>query len=272
MTLIRIHVLRCGTVGTDETIPDRSASRDPLAFTGLMRGDKHKVWLPVYTYLIEHPAGNVLVDTGWHTDVRTDRVRHLSWELDMASKAVLPPGEAVSEQLDRLGLSASQIDTVLLTHLDVDHVSGLELVKDAKTICAHPAELRAASRHDIRYHKQLWQNIPIAPLNMTQSETGPNGLSFDVFGDSSVIFVDLAGHSDGTTGVIIQNEGRFVILTSDACYNRQNRELLKLQGITTDRDSAMRALVWIQKMSRKPGCVEILSTHDPETEPHTIEL
>ena len=28
---IKIHVLQCGTVGTDETIADRSQSKNPLA-------------------------------------------------------------------------------------------------------------------------------------------------------------------------------------------------------------------------------------------------
>jgi N-acyl homoserine lactone hydrolase len=85
-------------------------------------------------------------------------------------------------------------------------------------------------------------------------------------------FVDLAGHSDGTTGVLIQNGGRFVMLTADACYNRQNWEQLRLQGITTDREKALRALEWVRMMSREPGCAGILATHDPEIKPHTIEL
>lgn len=269
---MRIHVLRCGTVGTDETIPDRSKSANPYAYTGVLRGARHRVWLPVFTYLIEHPGGKILVDTGWHTDVRTDRKKHLSWQLDLASKAVLPPGEAVTEQLAALGLSPAELDTVLLTHLDVDHVSGLKLVKDAKTICANAAELEAADRGGLRYRRKLWEGVPIQPLPMTHTGVGPNGMSFDVFGDGSVQFVDLSGHSDGTTGVLLQNGGRFVILTADACYNRKNWEQLRLQGITTNREKALRALEWVRKMSREPGCAEILATHDPEIRPHTIEL
>lgn len=269
--MIRIHVLQCGTVGTDETVPDRAKSKNPYAYTGVLRG-RHRVWLPVFTYLIEHPQGKILVDTGWHTDVRKDPVKHLSWQLNIASKAILPPGEAVSEQLSALGISPAQLDAVLLTHLDVDHVSGLELVKDAQKIYANARELRAADRGDVRYNRNLWKDIPIEPLPMAHTGVGPNGLSFDVFGDGSVRFVDLSGHSAGTTGVLIQNGGRFVLLTADACYSRQNWEQLKLQGITTNPVEALRALVWVRGMSRRPGCAEILATHDPEVRPHTIEL
>lgn len=270
--MIRIHVLRCGTVGTDETVPDRTKSGNPFAYTGVLRGGRHRVWLPVFTYLIEHPDGKILVDTGWHTDVRTDRKKHLSWQLDIASKAVLPPGEAVTEQLAALGLSPAELDLVLLTHLDVDHVSGLKLVKGAKKICASAAELRAANRGELRYNRKLWEGVSIEPVPMAHTGIGPNGMSFDVFGDGSVHFVDLSGHSDGTAGVLIRSGGRFVILTADACYNRQNWEQLKLQGITTDENKAMRTLEWVQKMSRRPDCAEILATHDPEIRPHVITL
>jgi N-acyl homoserine lactone hydrolase len=270
--VIRIYALRCGTVGTDETVPDRARSENPYAYTGIFRGGKHRVWLPVYTYLIEHPRGNILVDTGWHTAVRSDPIKHMSWQLNIASKAVLPPGEAVTEQLALLGLAPSQLDFVLLTHLDVDHVSGLKLVKDAKKIYAGEAELKAASRLDMRYNRKLWEGIPIVPVPMAHTGIGPEGMSFDVFGDGSIQFVDLSGHSAGTTGVLITSGGRFVLLTADACYNRSNWEKLKLQGITTDKGKALRALEWVQKMSRQPGCAEILATHDPEIQPHMIKL
>jgi glyoxylase-like metal-dependent hydrolase (beta-lactamase superfamily II) len=196
----------------------------------------------------------------------------MSWPLHIASKAILPPGEAVTEQLAARGLVPAELDAVLLTHLDVDHVSGLKLVKDARRIFANGAELEAAKRGGIRYNRKLWENIPIAPLPMTRSGLGPNGMSDDVFGDGGVQLIDLAGHSDGTTGVLIQNGGRFVILTADACYNRQNWEQLKLQGITTNPEKALRALAWVQKMSRQPGCAGILATHDPEVKPHEIIL
>lgn len=270
--MIKLHVMHCGTVGTDETVPDRERSKNPYAFSGVLRGERHRVWLPVYAYLIEHPKGKILVDTGWHTEVRTNQRNHLSWKLNIASKAVLPPGEAVTEQLAALGLSPADIDIVLLTHLDVDHVSGLALVKDAKKIYANEAELNAVRRGDIRYNRKLWEGISIAPLPLEHSGIGPNGLSFDVFGDGTVQFVDLSGHSDGTTGVIVKNGDRFVVLTADACYNRQNWEQLKLQGITTDKEKALRALEWVRAMSRKAECAEILATHDPEIQPHTIEL
>lgn len=270
--MIKIDAMRCGTVGTDETIPDRSRSKNPYAYTGVLRGERHRVWLPVYAYLIEHPNGRILVDTGWHTNVRTDQKKHLSWQLNIASKAILPAGEAVTEQLKARGLSASDIDMVLLTHLDVDHASGLSLVKDARAVYAGRAELDAVRQGDIRYNEKLWEGIDIKPVPMSKNSGFPHHEAWDVFGDGTVFFVNLAGHSAGMTGVMIKNNGKFVILTGDACYNRHSWENRKLPGITADAGKARKSIEWVAKMSKSPDCVEILATHDPEVVPHSIEL
>lgn len=272
MRQIEIYTMRCGTVGTDETVPDKSKSRNPYAYTGVLRGTQHQVWLPVYVYLIVHPKGKILIDTGWHTKVRQDQKKHLSWKLNVASKAFLPEGEAVTEHLKAMGLSPKELDYVLLTHLDVDHVSGVELVKNAKCICANEAELYAVGKGDIRYNKKLWENIIIHPFQMKDTGIGPHGRSLDVFQDGTVQFIDMSGHSAGTTGVIINNQERFVLITADACYNHQSWEEMRLPGITVDRDKAEAALRWVHDMSKKKECVEILATHDPEIKPHRIVL
>lgn len=270
--MIKIHAMRCGTVGTDETVPDRRKSANPYAYTGVLRGRRHRVWLPVYTYLIEHPKGRILVDTGWHTDVRGDQRKHMSWKLNVASKAKLPAGEAVTEQLAAMGLTPFDLDIVLLTHMDVDHASGVKLVGDAKKIYANEAELAAVTRGNIRYNRRLWEDVPIKPLVMQNTGVGPFGKSFDVFGDGTVQFVDLAGHSDGMTGVLVSHDKKFAVMTGDACYARANWESRRLQGITTDKGKALASIDWVAKMAGTPGCVEILATHDPEISPHTIEL
>ena len=134
--MIKIHVLHCGSVGVDPAVPFRDISKNPLAYTGFLRSSMRRIYLPVSTYLIEHPKGLILFDTSWHTDVREHHITHESFPLWFASKPILPPGEAVNEQLKSLGYQPSDLDFVILSHMDVDHVSGLRLVKDAKKIYA----------------------------------------------------------------------------------------------------------------------------------------
>ena len=55
--MIKVRVLPCGSTVVDEALPFSNKSKNPLTFTGLFRGKKHKTSVPVRAYLIEHPKG-----------------------------------------------------------------------------------------------------------------------------------------------------------------------------------------------------------------------
>ena len=74
---IKIHVMHTGLVRVDKGLPFHGLFRNPLAFTGILRSAKNKVTLPVSSYLIEHPNGLILVDTGWGKTIRQGNWREL---------------------------------------------------------------------------------------------------------------------------------------------------------------------------------------------------
>lgn len=269
---VKVHVFHTGEVNVDPAVPFRDISRNPIAYTGLLRNPKKRIWLPVSAYLIEHPKGLVLIDTGWHKDVRVNQRKHMSWKLNIASKARLPLGEAIDEQLQSLGITPKDLDYVFLSHMDVDHISGVDLVKDAKQILTSKEELQAATTGELRYEKRLWENVNIHTFEMKNSSYGPFGRSYDVFNDESILMIDVAGHTKGSSATLVQNNGKFILLTGDCGYSKDSWEKLRLPGPISDKGKMRKTLEWVGEMSHKEGCIEILATHDPEVKPHIIEL
>ena len=159
MDTIKIHVLHCGQVVVDSMLAFSQKSWNPLAFTGFLRSKKHLLTLPVSAYLIEHPKGLILIDTGWHTDVRINQRKYLGPVLYMVNKAFLPAGEAIHEQLEQLGYQPSDIDYLILTQLDCDHVSVLKLVKDAKRILVIKLEQEVAEVDPVRYSSSMFKSV-----------------------------------------------------------------------------------------------------------------
>ena len=258
-----IHILKCGSTIVDEALPLSSKSKNPLAYTGIGRSGSHKIEVPVTAYLIEHPKGLVLVDTGWDTKLREDARKYEGFANNFASPGFLPEGQAVTEHLERLGYAPKDIDYCILTHLDIDHAGGLRLVKNAKRIMASEAEAEAAKKHHVRYRKCLWKDVTI--------ETFPN-IEYDLFQDGTILLKPLPGHSAGMTGVKVQNNGKYAVIAGDAGYCRQSWEQLVLPGITWRKESAKQSLRWLQAASKDPDCVAILATHDREGASEVIEL
>ena len=195
-----------------------------------------------------------------------------SYLLYLVNQGILPMGEGVDEHLSRLGLTSSDLDAVLITHLDCDHANGLELVKDTKRFLVAADEVRFAKKHRARYYKGWWKDIPLTEFEWND-RLGPVGKSYDLLGDGSVELVNIPGHSDGLFAVKIKHEaGKFVLLFSDGGYARKSWQETILSGIAADRKKQKESLAWIRAESLDPNCVESLAAHDSDIKPHVIEL
>lgn len=271
MTKIEIHILHCGQVQVDEAIPFKEKTLNPLALAGLFRSQKHQLLLPVSAYLIKHPKGLVLIDTGWHTDVRENQKKYIGWPHYKAFKAILPENQAINEQLALMGILPKDIDCVVISHLDTDHVSGLHLVKEAKNILVSQQEMDAASRN-FRYISKMWKGTKIRPFQFQQTGIGTQESSFDLFGDGTVELIHTPGHSKGLITTKIEKNDKFVILASDCGYAKKSWEDMIMPGIYFDKTIMIDSLQWVRKMSLSANCIEVIANHDPDVKPHIIEL
>lgn len=266
---IKIHVMKCGEVGVDPAVPTRDVSKNPIAFTGLFRSPKRQIWLPVFTYLIDHPFGNILVDTSWSKDVRTNPRKAESFKLLFASKPNLPEGKSVDEQLISKGITAESLDYVFLTHMDVDHVNGIQSVKDAKHIMASKEEIDAANKGKVRYWKKQWKGIRFDEFLFNEDKKSGKKV-FDVFGDGTVSVIFTPGHSAGSITILVKNNDKSVLIAGDTGYLKSSWRELRLPGPVYNKSKMKEALQWINSIEQ--NSTTILASHDPEIEDQIIEL
>ena len=59
---MKIHVLQCGSIRVDPTVPYGKRLDLLEAAKQITAADKNRITLPVFTYLIEHPKGLILLD------------------------------------------------------------------------------------------------------------------------------------------------------------------------------------------------------------------
>lgn len=279
--MIKIHVLHTGEVRVSPYLPFGGDNCNLLKASGMTTPKKDWIWLPVSVYLIEHPKGLILVDTGWHRDMSPEGVYDKAAQIKSLGSRVLynvnqgqiPLGKAVDEQLEGMGIKTADIDYVLLTHLDCDHANGLRAVKDAKRILVAAEELECARKNGfIRYKKKWWEGVDMHTIEWNGTE-GPAGKSFDLFGDGSVKMINIPGHCDGLCAVkITREDGKYVLLFSDGGYATKSWKEMITSGVSLDKDKQKKSLMWIREQSMDSNCMESLATHDTDIKPHVIEL
>ena len=69
MSTIKIHVFHTGEVCVSPNLPFGGDDCNAIKASGIFEKKDTRLWLPVSAYLIEHPKGRLLVDTGWARDM-----------------------------------------------------------------------------------------------------------------------------------------------------------------------------------------------------------
>lgn len=270
MNKIRLHIFHTGKVIVDRAIPLHE--KNPLAVTGLFRSKDKQLTLPVSAYLIAHPKGKVLIDTGWDTKYATERPKQLFGMVDKISAPIIEKDEGIDSKLASLGLAPCDIDGVYISHMDFDHASGLRLVKDAKGIFTSEEEWRACNAFSIRY-VDTWSGIcKVGTFAYSESGVGPVGRSFDVFGDGTVLLVHTPGHSHGLFAVMINGSDGYIILGNDGAYLPESFSQRIIPGFTVDNSLAAKSLDWLIKCKNDPNCIGVFVNHDPTVTEQTLEV
>lgn len=268
--MIEVHVFHTGSVKVDQAIPHKE--KNPFALTGFMRSKEKKLVLPVSCYLIQHPKGNILIDTGWDTIYAKESPKQLLGAVNKISKPIIGEDEGIDSKLKKIGIEPTDIDRVFISHMDFDHTSGLRLVKDAKKIQTSEEEWKAANQFNPRY-VDTWSGIcDIETFSYENTGIGPVGKSYDVFNDRSIILISAPGHSKGMFCVKISNNEKYVVLGNDAAYTQKSFEEQIIPGFTTDVMIAEKSLLWLCQCRKDSNCIEVLANHDPNVEEHVIEL
>lgn len=137
---MRLYPLRTGSV----RIKAAQCARKPGGAFRVLTDSEWSERLPIYSWLIDHPDGLIVVDTGetcrtreagyfpkWHPYYR--------WAVEMD----VQPEDEIGPRLSAIGLSASEVRTVILTHFHTDHAGGLHHFQKAR-IWASQTEIEIA--------------------------------------------------------------------------------------------------------------------------------
>jgi glyoxylase-like metal-dependent hydrolase (beta-lactamase superfamily II) len=213
--------------------------------------------VPVLSVLVDHPRGRLLFDTGVHCLARVDPVGRLGAERVKRLTVKSKEGDDVVPQLSRLGVTPDEIRYVANSHLHFDHCGGNEFFPRATILVQRP-ELEAARRPGF---VPSYSPSPIDfdhPLDYRMIDG-----EHDVFGDGSVVLIPTYGHTPGHQSLLVRGRnGAPLVVTSDACYTRENMDRDVLPKILWDAAIMRDSLARLRKLRDQTGATTIYG-HDP---------
>jgi N-acyl homoserine lactone hydrolase len=237
---------------------------------GLMGGGP-RIDTPVPAFLVEHPgAGMLLVDVGLHPSVAVDPKQNFGRLNAWALKPEMTQSQAVPAQLRALGIEASAVKTVLMTHLHVDHASAMSEFPGATFLFAD-REWAAASEGGPREgyiqrqydHAFDYRTIDFEGGDYVDSFASFGG-AIDVFGDGSVRCVYTPGHTFGHMSVVLRLKNREVLIAADAAYRRSTIANGEMPYQCADEHLYERSLREIQIYAQQTPEALVIPGHDQQ--------
>jgi len=111
---------------------------------------------------------------------------------------------------------------------------------------------------------QEWRAKLLAPWLRKGAKVEKVKGDHDVFGDGSVVMLDLPGHTPGHHGLLVQLPKRgAVLLSGDAVHFRENMETMGVPSFNTDRAQSLASMDRFGKLARNLRATLIIQ-HEEE--------
>jgi glyoxylase-like metal-dependent hydrolase (beta-lactamase superfamily II) len=219
-----------------------------------------------FSVLIEHPQkGWIIFDTGVHPDAMNG---YLSEFLQDFSPYYHDEDQTMINQLAKIGLKPTDIQTVVLSHAHFDHTGGLNLFTNAEVYWA---------RADFDAAMEALYSVPGNPeyVAYVRADIGSpkvkkiNFVDEDFALAEGIDVIHLPGHSPDILGLLVHLEGGTIILPSDAIYSPANYGDPDngippvLPGSFYDSTSCKKSVEKVRKLQKKYNA-KIIFSHDYE--------
>src|SRR4029077_19597283 len=237
---VKLYAFTCGTV-TGE-------------FAHLMEGGEGDITVPIPVFLIEHPKGRVLFDTGLHPDCQHDPAGRLGPRLAGLFRIGFQPGEEVSARLEAIDRDPGKIDLIINSHFHFDHVGGNALIPNA-TMLVQRREWEAGMDPDTAARRGFNpRDFDLGhKLRLVDGE-------HDVFGDDSVVCLPTYGHTPGHQSLRMRLDHGEVVLAADACYFCQTLRERRLPRNMYDREAMLASLDRLEALGNGAGLASFSAT------------
>jgi glyoxylase-like metal-dependent hydrolase (beta-lactamase superfamily II) len=183
------------------------------------------VTIPVSMWVIDHPKGLVVFDTGNNNAVSDGKCKS-HWAAGNCDflKPSQKREDVIDAQLKKLGYSTDQVKVVITSHAHLDHIGNIKMFPKAIHVIQKKELYQAWWPEKFQRDGGVFVvadfDGPARDFNYLELEG-----DYDLFGDGSVTILSTPGHTLGHQSVRIKlASGKTMVLAQDAIWMKENTE------------------------------------------------
>jgi len=238
----------------------------PLPIQGLVpslpKEKQREVTIPVNMWVIDHPKGLVVYDTGNNVAVSDGKCKsHWAAGLCDFLKPSQTRADVIDEQLKKLGYAPDKVKAVITSHAHLDHIGNIKLFPKAVHV------LQRKELYQAWWPEKFQRDGAFVMGDFDGPARDFDYLELDgdhdLFGDGTIMILSTPGHTLGHQSVKVKlGSGQTIILAQDAIWFTVNMEGYPagLNYSVKDYNNSIQRL----KMMRDLENAELFFGHDPD--------
>jgi glyoxylase-like metal-dependent hydrolase (beta-lactamase superfamily II) len=219
---VKIHAIKTGEVRVKSAQPERKTG----GLIRILADDNWADWLPIYAWVIEHPEGVFVVDTGETARTMNEPGYFPKWHpyYRTSVRTNITADEEIGPQLKKMGIDTTDVKKVILTHFHTDHAGGLHHFPESQILVSgkdyHLAKgILGKALGYLPQHWPRWFN-PI-PVPFENDKFGPFERSFPITSTGDIWAIPTPGHTPNHISVVVRSEDILYFLAGDTTYSEE---------------------------------------------------
>jgi len=258
---VKIHAIQTGTVAVKRS---HLSKRAPHFLTPIIISlDRHFTeFMPIWVWVIEHPEGVIVIDTGENAKVMNPDY------FDPAGKLVAKYSQRnlkfnvskeneIGVQLRQLGIKDDSVKNVILTHLHLDHTDGIKDFPNVEII-VNEDEYKRPSGH---FPELVPDWFSPKTVNYKNDFIEVFNNAYPITKAEDVLLVPTNGHTEHHASVLYKTDDFDILFAGDVCYNQRQLMEEDLPGINANYSKSRKTYENIKTYAERKNLI-FLPTHD----------
>ena len=232
---VKVHALCTGTVAVKNNFRKKNGIGE-LAKLNMFLDKHYTEYMPIWVWVIEHPEGLMVVDTGEISAVK-DLDKYLAKEsaffryfFKHSAKFGVDEKDELNHQFEKVNLKLDDVKLVVLTHLHLDHTDGLKFFPKQEIMVGDMEFTRASGNMPTTYPPWFKPN----KVNYKQNRIDIFNQAYPITSAEDLMYVPTPGHTHGHSSVIFKTDDFDLIFAGDTSYNQGQVLSGELAGVNAD--------------------------------------
>jgi len=259
---VKVHAVQTGLISVKENFLNQKG-KGFMSKLNIVFGNTYADFMPIWVWVIEHPEGIIVVDTG---DVKESgyKVFYKNETLGakfrlkvMSNKRNINKQDELDAQLSRLGIRPEQVSKVVLTHLHGDHTDGLKFFPENEIIVNEAEYRKPYGNLATTYPK--WFNPTLVSFLKDRIDFFDS--AYPVTKSEDVLLIPTPGHTYHHASVLLKTDNGHILFAGDTSYKHQQLLDNKFAGANIDFVQTQKTYNTILRYAEKYPVI-YLPSHD----------